>query len=190
MQRALHRASPRGATQTSLLPDTGWHHLGIGAVQRPSEVRESHGPPLPQPLCQQRGKTSASERVSSNLPRSQRSDTLPFHLHPLQTIGLLKVDSSGWPHAYWMDQAGLSSFRDESTRGCCSSEETSWHRDWLWPQGGQEIRSTKGTPDLKGSTSLTLVHFPLEVTLRPLSPGLHLPFLPSPQPLSSFLPWG
>ena len=87
VQWALHRASPCCAAQTSLLPDAGWHHLIIRAVQRPSKVRESHSPPLPQPLCQQRRKTTVSGRVSSNLP--QRSDTLPFYLHPLQTTGLL-----------------------------------------------------------------------------------------------------
>lgn len=49
VQRALHRASPSRATQTSVLPNTGWHHFTIRAVQRPSQVRESHGPPFPRP---------------------------------------------------------------------------------------------------------------------------------------------
>uniref|UniRef100_A0A452URQ5 Ig-like domain-containing protein n=1 Tax=Ursus maritimus TaxID=29073 RepID=A0A452URQ5_URSMA len=40
VQRALHRASPSRAAQTSVLPDTGWHHLTVRAVQRPSEARE------------------------------------------------------------------------------------------------------------------------------------------------------
>lgn len=49
VQRALHRASPSRAAQTSVLPDTGWHHLTVRAVQRPSKVRESRGPPFPRP---------------------------------------------------------------------------------------------------------------------------------------------
>uniref|UniRef100_A0A8C6RZE8 Ig-like domain-containing protein n=1 Tax=Nannospalax galili TaxID=1026970 RepID=A0A8C6RZE8_NANGA len=40
VQWALHRASPRYATQTSLLPDPGWYHLTIRAVQCPSQARE------------------------------------------------------------------------------------------------------------------------------------------------------
>uniref|UniRef100_A0A8C0KIB3 Ig-like domain-containing protein n=1 Tax=Canis lupus dingo TaxID=286419 RepID=A0A8C0KIB3_CANLU len=40
VQWALHRASPSRATQTSVLPDAGWHHLTIRAVQRSSEARE------------------------------------------------------------------------------------------------------------------------------------------------------
>uniref|UniRef100_A0A8C2NWG2 Ig-like domain-containing protein n=1 Tax=Capra hircus TaxID=9925 RepID=A0A8C2NWG2_CAPHI len=40
VQWALHRASPFCAAQTSLLPDAGWHHLTIRAVQRPSEACE------------------------------------------------------------------------------------------------------------------------------------------------------
>uniref|UniRef100_A0A2I2Y4A8 ADAMTS like 1 n=1 Tax=Gorilla gorilla gorilla TaxID=9595 RepID=A0A2I2Y4A8_GORGO len=40
VQWALHWASPSCATQTSLLPDTGWHHLTIRAVQCSSEACE------------------------------------------------------------------------------------------------------------------------------------------------------
>uniref|UniRef100_A0A8C0WBF2 Ig-like domain-containing protein n=1 Tax=Castor canadensis TaxID=51338 RepID=A0A8C0WBF2_CASCN len=40
VQWALHWASPSCATQTSLLPDPGWHHLTIRAVQCPSQACE------------------------------------------------------------------------------------------------------------------------------------------------------
>ena len=73
-------------------------------------------------------------------------------------------------------------------RGCCSSEENSWHKRLALAPGWIGGQVHKGGTRAQGlHHPLPLVHFPLEVTLSPLSPGLRLPFLPSPQPLSSFL---
>ena len=142
---------------------------------------------LPQPLCQQRGKMAVSEHVSSNLP--QRSETLspppsPDHWTPKgRQLGVASclLNGPGWAFLV----------RRWEHRGCCSSEENSWHKRLALAPGWTGGQVHKGGTRAQGlHQPLPLVYFPLEVTLSPLSPGLCLPFLPSPQPLSSFLPWG
>lgn len=80
---------------------------------------------------------------------------------------------------------------ERERRGCCSSEEASWHKRPVLATGwaGGQVHKV-GTRPQGLHRPLTLVHLPLEVMLRPLSPGLSLPFPSSPQPLSSFLPLG
>ena len=80
---------------------------------------------------------------------------------------------------------------ERECRGRCSPEEAWWHRRPVLATGraGGQVHKV-GTRPQGLHQPLTLVHLPLEAMLRALSPGLSLPLLSSPQPLSSFLPLG